>query len=391
MRPDRRRRGVLRVDLAVEHALRRIWRRVRTVQVPTAVSSAVFAAVALADALFPISDFTVGEAVTVTIAVVAMFFRRRFPFTAWLATMPALFTENTAVASIVATVTLAAATRRVWVLIVASVVMFLGYSGITWMSPTLSDSIPNTIYGLLFTLGPVAIGLLARLWRESTDQVTELRRLRAVERDQAAAAALQRERAVLAREMHDVVAHQVSLIAVQASAMQFAGPDDVTRGFARTIRELCVTTLEELREMVRILRASGGSDRSTEPQPVLADLDRLIAGSGLAVRTALDLPDDLAVPHQRAVYRFVQEGLTNARKHAPGAPVAIVGTLRGGIAEVVMTNGAGTGPRLSLPGSGMGLVGLRERASLLHGTVEVTRSDAQFAIVMRIPAVRREV
>lgn len=141
--------------------------------------------------------------------------------------------------------------------------------------------------------------------------------------------------------------------------------------------------------MVQVLRAAG-DDRETAPQPVLADLERLVEESGMDTRCAVALPDTLAPAVQRAVYRFVQEGLTNARKHAPGASVLVCGTLEDGTVAVDVTNGPPTAPRLELPGSGLGLVGLRERASLLGGTLDSgATSDGGFAIHLRLPAEHR--
>ncbi|WP_022907168.1 sensor histidine kinase, partial [Curtobacterium sp. B18] len=182
------------------------------------------------------------------------------------------------------------------------------------------------------------------------------------------------------------VSHQVTLIAVQAGAMQMAGRDEAERGFARTIRQLCVVTLQELREMVQVLRASGGTDREIAPQPVLADLPRLVAESGLETSTTVDLPDTLAQPLQRAVYRFVQEGLTNVRKHAPDATVRVSGRIHGEHVLVDVVNGPARSERLELPGSGLGLIGLGERASLLGGSMESgPQPDDGFALHLRLP------
>ena len=194
------------------------------------------------------------------------------------------------------------------------------YTRIDPSASYVTDVLPAVV---IFALGPLAIGLLVRTRARLTEQLTEVRLAREDERRQAAEVALSRERALLAREMHDVVSHQVTLIAVQAGAVQVAGRDEAERGFARTIRQLCVVTLQELREMVQVLRASGGTAREIAPQPVLADLPRLIADSGLETTATVDLPESLGQPVQRAVYRFVQEGLTNVRKHAPDAAVRV--------------------------------------------------------------------
>jgi len=171
-----------------------------------------------------------------------------------------------------------------------------------------------------------------------------------------------------------------------------AGRDEREREFARTIRQLCVVTLQELREMVQVLRASGGTDREIAPQPVLADLPRLVAASGLETDVAVDLPDSLPLPVQRAVYRFVQEGLTNVRKHAPGAVVRISGRLHGDEVLVDLVNGPARADRLELPGSGLGLIGLGERASLLGGRLDSGPQPGDgFALHLRLPVEHRPI
>jgi signal transduction histidine kinase len=127
--------------------------------------------------------------------------------------------------------------------------------------------------------------------RESRVEEQRQAAIAVAEREHAAAdAAVARERAQIAREMHDVVAHQVSLVVVHAGAMTMAAPDELTRGFARTVRGLCVATLHELREMVGVLRASGGTSVDASPQPTLDDLPDLVAASGLPVSSDIDLP-----------------------------------------------------------------------------------------------------
>ncbi|KOT83066.1 histidine kinase, partial [Streptomyces rimosus subsp. pseudoverticillatus] len=113
--------------------------------------------------------------------------------------------------------------------------------------------------------------------------------------------------------------HQVSLIAVRAGALQVAAKDTDTREAARTIRSLSTNTLDELRHMVNLLRASGGRTTELTPQPTLADLHHLVATSGIETTLTGDLPPDISTTAQRTIYRTVQEALTNVRKHAPGA------------------------------------------------------------------------
>jgi len=174
---------------------------------------------------------------------------------------------------------------------------------------------------------------------------------------------------------------------VQAGALQMASPDEQARDVARTIRGLSVTTLDELRSMVEVLRAAGGHRRELAPQPTLADVDRLVADSGIEVTCRLDLPATLSPSQQRAVYRTVQEGLTNARKHSTGAAVAVTGLVDAGQVVLHVDAGAATLPLLDLPSAHHGLTGLGERAELLGGTVtSETHDDGSHRLTLRFPA-----
>lgn len=361
-------------------------RWVRTRRAAWWLLDVLFVAAALADAVLDISGATTLETVLSLVAAAALLLRRRFPVLAFALTVPGLFVGSAVVAASVALFTLGERTDRRWLMLLAALVQFVGFGGFVGPPQSPGEIVVSVVYALIFALGPLAVGLLVQTRARLTGQLVEVHRAREDERRQAAAVALSRERALLAREMHDVVSHQVTLIAVQAGAMQMAGRDEAERGFARTIRQLCVVTLQELREMVQVLRASGGTDRQIAPQPVLADLPRLIAESGLETRATVDLPDTLAQPLQRAVYRFVQEGLTNVRKHAPDATVRVSGRVSAGHVLVDVVNGPARAERLELPGSGLGLIGLGERASLLGGSMDSgPQPDDGFALHLRLP------
>ncbi|RSO02297.1 two-component sensor histidine kinase, partial [Streptomyces sp. WAC 06783] len=137
---------------------------------------------------------------------------------------------------------------------------------------------------------------------------------------------------------------------------------------ARTIRSLSANTLDELRHMVNLLRASGGRTTELTPQPTLADLHHLVATSGIETTLTGDLPPDISTTAQRAIYRTVQEALTNVRKHAPGARAEVRLWHDAARFGVTVTNTAPTRPSVALPSSRQGLIGLRERADLLDGT-----------------------
>ncbi|NUP79795.1 MAG: sensor histidine kinase [Nonomuraea sp.] len=187
---------------------------------------------------------------------------------------------------------------------------------------------------------------------------------------------LERER--IAREMHDVLAHRISMLSLHAGALEFrpdAPPEEVARA-AGAIRSNAHLALQDLREVIGVLRHSppGADDPVPDrPQPTLADLPTLVEEcrqAGMDVR--LDLRAD-GVPggQGRNVYRIVQEALTNARKHADGAPVRVaVSGERGEGVSAEVRNPLGTRHWPRIPGAGTGLIGLTERAELAGGRLE---------------------
>ncbi|WP_049578108.1 sensor histidine kinase [Streptomyces sp. SBT349] len=209
----------------------------------------------------------------------------------------------------------------------------------------------------------------------------------------AAAEARRQAREDIAREMHDVLAHRLSLLSVHAGGLEFnpKAPAAEIQQAAGVIRESAHQALEDLREIIGVLRTPDDGDR---PAPVLADLDRLAEESRTAgMRVALHqrVRDPGAAPRVagRTVYRVVQEGLTNARKHAPDAPVTV--TVRGGPGNglsVEVRNRAPSpsgGPEPVIPGAGLGLIGLRERASLAGGHIEHGRTADDFRLAAWLP------
>jgi signal transduction histidine kinase len=204
------------------------------------------------------------------------------------------------------------------------------------------------------------------------------------------------ERTRIAREMHDVLAHRLSLLATYAGAIEYrpdAPPEQVTRA-AGVVRAGAHQALDELREVITVLREDDGDgDTEQRPQPGLADLPRLVEESRDAgARVQLDdrVPDPAALPGAagRTAYRVVQEGLTNARKHAPGEPVQVVidGRPGGGLLIDIrnpLVNGHATG--LAIGGSGTGLIGLTERVRLAGGELDHQAADGEFRLSARLP------
>ena len=188
--------------------------------------------------------------------------------------------------------------------------------------------------------------------------------------------------------MHDVVTHRVSLMVLQAGALGITASDDATRRAAEELRAAGCQALDELRDLVGILRTAPEDDQA----PATSGLAELVAES-TAVGTPAELVEQgdpaLASPVVgRTAYRIVREALTNVRKHAPGADVDIA--LHYGTDDVWLVVGNAAGALSDRPladtGGGYGLTGLRERAELLGGTVTAGRDGAGWRVDVRIPA-----
>jgi signal transduction histidine kinase len=227
----------------------------------------------------------------------------------------------------------------------------------------------------------VSSGLLVRSRRERLREAVEHQRLRLQEARHA-------ERERIAREMHDVLAHRLSLLAVHAGALEVRpSATEQERQAVGVVRQCAHEALEDLRQVIGAVRAAGPVE--DRPQPTLADVPALVAQCRRAdAAVELDLVVAGAVPDGtgRHAYRIVQEGLTNARKHAPDAPVRVrVGDAPGGGLTIEVVNPASaTGS--SLPGTGTGLVGLTERARLAGGRLEHGRTaDGGFRLWAWLP------
>ncbi|WP_199551095.1 sensor histidine kinase [Streptomyces sp. N35] len=321
-----------------------------------------------------------------------LFLRRHVPMVAFLLTLPMLVFMDVAVAPVVALYTVAAHTRN-RPLLAGCALLNAAASTLVW---PLSDAFSGEertwtliqfVYTLAMAFAPVLFGQLVQARQDVARQLVEVEEAREHESALYAQTVLARERAQLAREMHDVVSHQVSLIAVQAGALQVAAQDPRTRDGARAIRTLSVNTLDELRLMVTLLRASGGRATELTPQPTLADLQQLIGNSGIETTLTGELPPGISTTAQRTVYRTVQEALTNVRKHAPGARAEVRLWHDAQHFGVTVTNTAPTRPSVALPSAHHGLIGLRERAELLDGTLTAEPTpQGGFTVQLQAPA-----
>ena len=202
------------------------------------------------------------------------------------------------------------------------------------------------------------------------------------------------ERARIAQEMHDVLAHKVSLIALHAGGLEVnpaVGPEKVESS-AGLIRETARQAMEDLREVLGVLRtdlSAAGADLAPVPRAV--DLARLVEASraaGVNVKSDLVLPDDVPASVGRTVYRIVQEALTNVHKHAAGCSTEVlVNGAPGTGVTVRVTNVRPVAADSLLPGSGAGLVGLRERVSLSGGRISTPgrRPDGGWRVEAWLP------
>ncbi|MEV7419704.1 histidine kinase [Streptomyces sp. NPDC089919] len=315
-------------------------------------------------------------------APVALLAAHRAPRAVFLATLPCLYTGMDA-GPLMALYPVALHSRSRWIPVLCAII----WMSVNQQAPVhyrFSHAFDNTAHFLAMTGyfmlcgAPVLLGRLHRTRAELRARVADLEAAREREDALLAGQVLATERTRLAREMHDVIAHRVGLISVQSAALEVTSTEPAVQRTARGIRELSAATLGELRQLLGVLRAPGRPDGLRAPQPSLGDLPQLVTDSGLDVDLRMEVP--LVGPAaatwsgavQHAVFRTVQEGLTNAAKHAPGAPVDVHlhATDRHLHVKVRSSRPAPGATVPDLPGSGLGITGLRERARLAGGTLE---------------------
>ena len=248
----------------------------------------------------------------------------------------------------------------------------------------LGDVVPAT----LFLTGAFVVGRLIRGSRDQAEAHREHAQHVEAERERHAAEAAAAERSRIARELHDVIAHSLSLMVVQASVeARVQGPNGAATTTLRSVEEQGRAALVELRRLLGFLRED---EAALAPLPRLADLDALLdqlRRAGHAVTSYMTgEPRDLPPGVELAAYRLIQEAVTNVAKHAPGADAHVALQYLPGVVRAAITNGpARTAHALELE-PGAGIAGMRERVRIYGGTLTAgATDDGGFEVVATIP------
>jgi signal transduction histidine kinase len=251
------------------------------------------------------------------------------------------------------------------------------------------NSTPGSVGAVLvWTFAAWLVGRIIRSWRSRAEALERANRELEQQRELQAEAAVAVERGRIARELHDVIAHNVSMIVVQAGAAArvLEGAQPHVRAALEAIETTGRDTVDEMRRLLGVLR-DDGNGALLSPQPGLADLGQLVANvreAGLPVEVRVEgeaspLPPALDL----TAYRIAQEGLTNALKHAGPACAELVLRYEASSVEIeVRDNGAGSGTG---GGTGHGLVGMRERAALWGGRLEAGRTVGGWCVRAWLP------
>lgn len=239
----------------------------------------------------------------------------------------------------------------------------------------------------IVSFAPASTGLIVRNHREAAESARLRAEQTALLAEMDRVQAVTAERARMARELHDMVANHLSAIAIHSTAALSLDDPATTRRALDVIRDNSVEGLAEMRRLIGILRDAGG-DAEPAASPTLDGLGALVDGARAnGLHVTLDARHgSVPAPVELAAYRIVQESLTNALKHAAPGPVRVSLSREEGLLTVAVTSPYGDrdGPRA--PGSGAGLVGMRERAALLGGTFEAGPEPAGVGTVWAVRA-----
>ncbi len=312
---------------------------------------------------------------------VLLWWRRRYPIPIAVVVMLAsAFSASLSMAAIILVFSTAVHRRTVQALVVSA--GFVAASAcFAIVRPQASPMVAVIPVTLAFVAAFTAWGMFVRARRQLVVSLRERAERAEAEQRMQAEQARTAERTRIAREMHDVLAHRISLVALHAGALELRpdlAPAEV-KATAQLLRATARQALEELRDVIGVLRSDEpgtGAGRPPPPQPTLADIPRLVAdtrqaGANVSLELAVDEQPDVPAALGRDAYRIVQEALTNASKHASGTAtrVRVAGGPPSGLIVSVRNKLPLTKARSSLPGAGAGLLGLQERVSLAGGVL----------------------
>jgi signal transduction histidine kinase len=329
------------------------------------------------------------------VACLLLWGRRRWPVGVALVMAPLVVVSLLSTgAALVALFTVAARRRLATAGLVGSLYLLVTLIHLWRRMDNLSDW-TSILPGIVVTAAALTWGALIRTRQKAVWELHERARRAEEDQQRRVQQAEEQERNRIAREMHDVMAHRISLVSLHAAALEFQPdlPAEQVGKIAGIIRDNAHQSLEELREIIGLLREESDPDAPRRPLPSAENLAELVEQSrlaGMSVRLDNAVSDLRSVPDGvgRNAYRILQEGLTNARKHAPDSPVTV--SLRGAAGsaleiEVSNPRPAGAGSA-KIPGTGTGLVGLRERVRLAGGRLEHGVTPAgQFHLFASIP------
>jgi signal transduction histidine kinase len=372
---------------------------------PLAFDGALAALIYVASLVAPVRGDDRPERVTLSLGLVvaatvvcgALVFRRRWPVLVLAVTTTAVVITMVTVEAraafvggvIIAAYTVATRTGRAtaWIAGMASALAF-GVAAAASSDEPWYD--PGNLIFVLWVGMAVAGGDAVRSRRAYVAVLEERARRAEQSREEEARRRVAEERLRIARELHDVVAHHIAMVNVQAGVAGHVlrdRPDQAEEALAH-VRRASRSILDELGAMLSVLRQSGESDSPTEPAPSLDHLDALIdsfTAAGLAVDWTLSgRPRLLPAAVDLAAYRIVQESLTNVHKHGGGAAARVtVSYAADGLTVVVRDDGTGTaGPN----GTGHGILGMRERAAAAGGELRAgPRPEGGFQVYARLP------
>ncbi|MER6663283.1 histidine kinase [Amycolatopsis japonica] len=255
--------------------------------------------------------------------------------------------------------------------------------GIAWIPRAGTKTL---VWSLVVVAVTIVAGYGMQQRRRALEQADAAERTTVEERTKRASL---QERALIARELHDIIGHHLSLIALRTDSARYRVPD-VSDAAAEEFRAIGVAAreaLDEARRLVGVLRDTD-TEPEHEPQPGLAEVPSLIDGcraSGIEIRAEIDDGDGIPALVELAAYRILQEALSNAARHSPGAGVDVAVRREPDGLTILVENGAPSRPAAPAAGDGTGLAGIAERVTLIGGTYEAgPRPGGGFRVAVKL-------